>query len=95
MGPAVFGGTGTRADKPGGLDLYGQLFTSYDDDVLADQSGRRTHRPRSADSAAGLYPGFSVGLQYSRPGRSTGLNAWASNSVNYYPDLDDLTYNEL
>ena len=39
MGPAVFGGTGTRADKPGGLDLYAQLFTSYDDAVLADQSG--------------------------------------------------------
>ena len=87
MGPAVFGGTGTRADKPGGLDLYAQLFTSYDDAVLADQSGGGSTRPTESGSADGLYPGLSVGLQYFRPGRSTDFLAWGSSAVNYYPDL--------
>ena len=91
MGPAVFGGTGTRADKPGGLDLYGQLFASYDNDVLADQSGGGSPRRTESGSADGLYPGLSVGLQYFRPGRNAGLNGWASSSVNYYPYLNDLT----
>jgi hypothetical protein len=89
MGPAVFGLTGTRADKPGGLDLYGQLFASYDDDVLAEQS---VESPRPTESGkAGLYPGFSVGLQYFRPGRTTGLHGWASSALNYYPNLNNQT----
>ena len=76
MGPAVFGGTGTRADKPGGLDLYGQLFASYDDGVLADESGGGSTRPKASGSADGLYPGLSVGLQYFRPGRNADLHGW-------------------
>ena len=90
MGPAVFGLTGTRADQPGGLDLYGQLFASYDDDVLADQSVGSPRRTESS-AADGLYPGFSVGLQYFRPGRNTGLNGWASSALNYYPNLNNQT----
>ena len=90
MGPAVFGGTGTRADKPGGLDIYGQLFASYDDDVLADQNVGSPRRTESS-AADGLYPGFSVGLQYFRPGRNTALNGWASSALNYYPYLNNQT----
>ena len=95
MGPAVFGGTGTRADKPGGLDLYAQLFASYDDAVLADQSGGST-QPTESSSASGLYPGLSAGLQYVRPGRSIDFQTWGSSAVNYYPDLDrTTTYHQI
>ena len=96
MGPAVFGGTGTRADKPGGLDLYAQLFTSYDNAVLADQSGSGSTRPKGSSSVDGLYPGLSVGLQYARPSRSIDFLASGSSSVNYYPDLDlTNTYHQI
>ena len=94
IGPAVFGGTGTRADRPGGLDLFGQLFISYDDDVLADQSAGGPDRPRLANSAerrGGLYPGFWIGLQYARVGESTDLHMETNHSLNYYPDLESLT----
>ena len=90
IGPAVFGGTGTRADRAGGLDLSAQLFTSYDDDVLADQGRNGVDGPRSGDHG-GLYTGMSLGLQYARIGRSTDFSAQTYNSLNYYPDLDDLT----
>jgi hypothetical protein len=90
IGPAIFGGTGTRADKPGGLDLSAQWFGSYDDDVLADQRRSAIDQPRSAE-ASGLYTGLSLGLQYYHVGRNTNFTAHTSNSLNYYPDLDDLT----
>ena len=89
IGPAVFGGTGTRADQPGGLDLSAQLFTSYDDDVLADERRRGIEGSRTA-SAEGFYSGLSIGLQYAHLGRSTQFRAYTDNYVNYYPDLDDL-----
>jgi hypothetical protein len=88
--PAIFGGTGTRADRPGGLDLSAQLFTSYDDDVLADQRESGVDRPRSV-GADGLYTGLSLGLQYAHVGRRTNFTAQTSNSLNYFPGLDDLT----
>ena len=93
IGPAVFGGTGTRADRPGGLDLSAQLFISYDDDVLADQGAGGLDRPRSASSGdgRGTLSGLSVGLQYAHVGREYGLAQETNNSLNYYPDLDDLT----
>ena len=71
IGPAVFGGTGTRADRSDGLDLFGQLFISYDDNVLADQSPGGPDRPRPARGAegqAGLYTGLWAGLQYAHVG---------------------------
>ena len=72
IGPAVFGGTGTRADRPGGLDLYGQLFVSYDDDVLADQGAGGPDRPGSASPAeerGGLYSGLWAGSPVCSRGR--------------------------
>jgi hypothetical protein len=94
IGPAVFGGTGTRADRPGGLDLFGQLFVSYDDDVLADQSAGGPDRPRSANASEGregLYSGFFLGLQYLRLGESTNVHLETTHSLNYYPDIENLT----
>ena len=94
IGPAVFGGTGTRADRPGGLDLYGQLFVSYDDDVLADDSVGGPDRPGSAGPAeerGGLYTGFWIGLQYARVSESTNVHLETNHSLNYYPDLESLT----
>ena len=90
IGPAVFGGTGTRADQPGGLDLSAQLFTSYDDNVLADErrngvGGRRTV------GAEGFYSGLFVGLQYAHFGQNTEFQAYTDNAVNYYPDMDGVT----
>ena len=90
IGPAIFGGTGTRADKPGGLDLSAQWFGSYDNDVLADQRRSAIDGPRSAQ-ADGLYTGLSLGLQYSKVGRNTNFTAQTSNSLNYYPAVDGLT----
>ena len=94
IGPAVFGGTGTRADRPGGLDLFGQLFISYDDDVLADQGAGGPDRPRSASAAEGregLYSGLWLGLQYAHVGESTNVHMETNNALNYYPDLESLT----
>ena len=94
IGPAVFGGTGTRADRPGGLDIFGQLFISYDDDVLADQGAGGTDRPtsaRPAEGRSGLYSGFWIGLQYAHVGESTNVRLETNNSLNYYPDLESLT----
>ena len=94
IGPAVFGGTGTRADKPGGLDLFGQLFISYDDDVLADQGAGGPDRPRSAGSAGGregLYSGLFLGLQYAHVGESTDVHIETNNALNYYPGLETRT----
>ena len=72
------------------MDLSAQLFGSYDDGVLADESRTALDRPRSAE-ANGLYTGLSLGLQYSHVGRNTNFTAQTSNSLNYYPGLDDLT----
>ena len=90
IGPAVFGGTGTRADQPGGLDLSAQLFTSYDDNVLADERRRGNEGSRTA-SAEGFYSGLSIGLQYAHLGPSTQFRVYTDNSVNHYPDLDMIT----
>ena len=92
-GPAVFGGTATRADEPGGLDLSTELFTAYDDDVLRGQQGGggASNRPRPASSAEGLYSGFGIGLLYARPGDRASFRSWANSSLTYYPVLRDLT----
>ena len=90
IGPAVFGGTGTRADQPGGLDLSAQLFTSYDDNVLADERRSGIGGPRTV-GAEGFYSGLSIGLQYAHFGQSTEFRAYTDNSVNYYPDMDGVT----
>ena len=75
IGPAVFGGTGTRADKPGGLDLSAQLFVSYDDDVLADQSGggpdRPGVRPVCCRNVGDCTPGFRSAFSTPGVGRNT------------------------
>jgi hypothetical protein len=92
IGPAVFGGTATRAAKPGGgLDLSAQLFGAYDDDVLADQNGSTSRRPTRAGSADGLFSGLGIALRYARPGDRADFRSWANSAVNYYPDLRDLT----
>ena len=93
IGPAVFGGTGTRADRLGGLDLFAQLFVSYDDQVLADQDGApdRSRSARATEGQGGVYSGLSAGLQYAHVGQSSNVNMEGNSALNYYPDLGDLT----
>jgi hypothetical protein len=101
LGSAIFGGARARglSEPDHRLDLMLQTFGGYDDDVLADQSGRAP-RPRDtlASTAAGPAVGTSAALSYSRPGllfkRPGALgdfSAWAESSLRYYPRLDNLT----
>ena len=68
-----------------------QLFTSYDDDVLADQRRRGVDGPTSSVGASGIYSGLSAALQYAHVGKSTDIRGYSNTSVNYYPDLAHAT----
>jgi hypothetical protein len=100
QGSAIFGGADARglADRPERLDLLLQLFGGYDDDVLAEQSGRAPSQERLASSAAGLATGLGAALSYSRPGllfnRPQGkgdFKAFVDSSFRFYPALNNLT----
>jgi hypothetical protein len=99
QGSAIFGGADARGlgERPEHLDLLLQVFGGYDDDVLAEQSGR-SPRQQLASSAAGFATGLGAALSFSRPGllfnRPEGkgdFRAYIDSSFRYYPALDNLT----
>ena len=57
IGPAVFGGTGTRADKPGGLDLSAELFGSYYDRRAGGSEKERSRPPEVGSGRWTCTPG--------------------------------------
>ena len=91
IGPAVFGGTGTRADRPGGLDLSAQLFTSYDDDVLADQGRNGIDGPRSGGARWPVFRDCRSACSTLALAGARTLARRRTTQLNYYPDLDDST----
>lgn len=99
QGSAIFGGAEARGleGRNGRLDLLLQFFGGYDDDVLAEQSGRAPSQERLTSAAAGLATGMGAALSYSKPGllinRPYGkgdFKAFVDSSVRYYPGLDNL-----
>jgi hypothetical protein len=99
QGSAVFGGAQARGlgERQAPWNLLFQVFGGYDDDVLAESSGRGTNQQQLASASGGLATGLSAGLSYSRmglfrrPGAEGGFRAWVDNSVRYYPGLENVT----
>ena len=79
--------------RPERLDLLLQVFGGYDDDVLAEQSGRTPSQAAAGELRRGVWPpAWAPRSRYSRPGllfnRPQGkgdFKAFVDSSFRYYP----------